>query len=242
MGKPEILRFSSSEELALRAAEDWLRELQQTPEAVAYSVALSGGRIAGSFFSILAQLPDAPELLRNVRFFWGDERCVPAGDPESNYRLAEERLLKPLGVPTSQIHRVRGELSPASAAAEAGKDLRRHTRPAPSGQPILDLVFLGMGEDGHVASLFPGESEEVMNSPEVYRAVVGPKPPPNRVTLGYPAIAAARQAWVLASGKGKAAALALSLEPNGKTPLARVLAMRESTRIYTDIRTAGAGT
>jgi len=97
-------------------------------------------------------------------------------------------------------------------------------------------VFLGMGEEGHVASLFPGEPEEIAASPAVYRPVTVPKPPPRRITLGYPAIRAARQVWVLAAGPGKAPALRQSLDPAGNTPLARVLKERRHTCILTDSR------
>ena len=101
------------------------------------------------------------------------------------------------------------------------------------GQPVIDLVFLGMGEDAHVASLFPGDTEAV-ESQVVYRAVTGPKPPPRRITLGYPALAAAREVWVLASGEGKAGALRDSLDAGSDTPLGRVLQSREETEIFTD--------
>jgi 6-phosphogluconolactonase len=102
-------------------------------------------------------------------------------------------------------------------------------------QPILDLIFLGMGKDGHVASLFPGESEMAAASKAVYRAVKNsPKPPQNRVTLGYAAIAAARQVWVLVSGTGKKTALHESLFCNNRTPLARVAQFRTHTKIFSD--------
>jgi 6-phosphogluconolactonase len=100
------------------------------------------------------------------------------------------------------------------------------------------MIFLGVGEDGHTASLFPTEPAEMIKNTAVYRAVVGPKPPPRRVTLGYQTIAAARQVWVLASGAGKENALQVSLKPDGDTPLARVLKMRSQIRILTDIRIA----
>jgi len=102
-------------------------------------------------------------------------------------------------------------------------------------QPILDLIFLGMGKDGHVASLFPGESENAAASKAVYRAVKdSPKPPQNRVTLGYAAIAAARQVWVLVSGTGKKTALHESLFCKNRTPLARVTQFRTQTKIFSD--------
>ena len=100
---------------------------------------------------------------------------------------------------------------------------------------LLDLVFLGMGEDAHVASLFPGDTEAI-ESRAVYRAVTGSKPPPRRITLGYPALAASREVWVLASGEGKAEALRTSLAKGGDTPLARVLQSREHTEILTDFK------
>jgi|SRR5208282_1681280 6-phosphogluconolactonase len=101
--------------------------------------------------------------------------------------------------------------------------------------PVLDLIFLGMGEDGHVASLFPGEIEAAGSDRAIYRAVKNsPKPPPNRVTLGYAAIAVARQVWVLVSGAGKEEALRDSLYRNGCTPLGRVTQFRTRTRIFCD--------
>ena len=122
-------------------------------------------------------------------------------DQESNFRLANELLFAPLKISENQIHRIRGELPPEAAAAQAASEISAITPLNKSGQPVLDLIFLGMGEDGHVASLFPGENEAAGSDNAVYRAVKNsPKPPPNRVTLGYAAIVAARQVWVLVSG------------------------------------------
>ena len=92
-----------------------------------------------------------------------------------------------------------------------------------------------MGEEGHVASLFPGEPQELITSKDVYRAVVAAKPPPHRITMGYSTIAAARQVWVLASGPGKEKALRDALGPGGSTPLARLIQLRSDTKIFTDI-------
>jgi len=106
-----------------------------------------------------------------------------------------------------------------------------------AGQPLLDLIFLGMGEDGHVASLFPGAPDEVVRKKSVYVPVVAPKPPPRRITLNFATIAAARQVWVLASGAGKEQALRESLADEGKTHLSRVISLRQVTIIFTDIAT-----
>lgn len=241
MSNHEILSFANSSTLAQTAAARWLAELPALPDhSRPYCVALAGGRITQAFFSAVSGSPSSRRSsFGGMHFFWGDERCVPPADAESNFAEANEFLLRPLGVAESQVHRIRGEDAPESAAAEAEAELRRFAPLNAVGQPVFDMIFLGMGEDGHVASLFPGESEATMAAPAVYRPVIATKPPPQRITLSYAAIVAARQVWVLASGLGKEEALRRSLEPKGTTPLARVIRMREKTVIFTDIRMGG---
>jgi 6-phosphogluconolactonase len=235
MSRHELISFSTAEQLAAAAALKWLDEAAAATRP--FCVALPGGRIAGKFFSaVTTHAQTRNQALERVQFFWGDERCVPPSDPESNYRLARERLLDPLAIPVAQIHRLRGEADPKEAAREAEAEMRRIVACDSTGQPILDLALLGMGEDGHVASLFPGESEALVQNPEVFRAVIGPKPPPRRLTLSYAALAAAREVWVLVSGAGKEAALRESLSPGGRTPLAWLLKMRQNTAIFSDVR------
>ncbi|HVV02442.1 MAG TPA: 6-phosphogluconolactonase, partial [Verrucomicrobiae bacterium] len=164
---------------------------------------------------------------------WADERCVGPESSESNFRLAQENLFQPLQIASAQIHRIRGELPPPEAARKAGEELRRFF--SRQDEPILDLIFLGMGEDGHVASLFPEEPEAMASDPGIFRAVTASKPPPNRVTLGYSMIFRAREVWVLVSGDAKQAALKTSLAENGKTPLARVIQARAHTKIFSDV-------
>jgi len=172
-----------------------------------------------------------------VHFFWADERCVPPNDPESNFAAAEKHFFQPMGISAGNIHRIRGEDIADLAAQQAAQEILRVAPSNSDGQPVLDLILLGMGEDGHVASLFPREPASMTTDKAVCRVINNsPKPPPTRITLGYATIAAARQVWVLASGTGKQAALRESLKPEGQTPLARVLGMRQQTRIFTDIR------
>ncbi len=243
----EVISFPTADDLARTVAGKWLDEIESAQRAgKPHCVALSGGRIAQKFFASFVEQAKArkigdggaPSLPENVHFFWADERCVPPDDKESNFRLANELLFVPLKISESQIHRIRGESPPEAAAARAASEICEFTPLIQNGQPVLDLIFLGMGEDGHVASLFPGENEAAGSDNAIFRAVKNsPKPPPNRVTLGYGAIAAARQVWVLVSGAGKAAALRESLDANGHTPLTRVAQFRTQTRIYNDFLT-----
>jgi len=171
-----------------------------------------------------------------VNFFWADERCVPPTDAQSNFKLVNDSLFAPLKIAPDKIHRLRGEDGPEAGAKKAQTEIRQIVGPNAHGQPVLDLIFLGLGEDGHVASLSPGEPASMMEDQAVYRGVHNfAKPPPDRITIGYQTIAAARQVWMLASGAGKEQAFRDSLAPDGKTSFARVLKLRERTKIFSDI-------
>ena len=227
-----FLHFDDSESLAEAAAHRWHEALVQHDQSNPFTVALSGGRTPKALYKAFAVRAEEVQL-DNVHFFWGDERVVLPTDEQSNYKLAAEPLFLALKIPESQIHRVQTEQDETFAVQQAESEICRVAELDSSGQPVLDLVFLGMGEDGHVASLFPGDQESI-ESQAVYRAVTGPKPPPRRITLGYRALAAAREVWVLASGEGKKEALKNSLSDGGDTPLARVLQSRKNTVIFTD--------
>lgn len=237
MDKFEVHTFASPVELANTVAQDWLAQLAaRPPDSGNYCVALSGGRIAKTFSSAVAQFASERKYtFPSVHFFWGDERCVPPNDPESNFAIAQQLIFEPLHIPQSQIHRIRGEDAPERAAAAAEAELRGFASTTSNGQPVLDLILLGIGEDGHTASLFPTEPAEMVRNQAVFRAVLGSKPPPRRVTLGYQTIAAAAQVWVLASGAGKEKAFRDSLMPEAQTPFGRVLNLRTFTKIYSDI-------
>ena len=242
----DLITFANADELAHTVAGKWLDEIAAANRAgKSHCVALSGGRITQKFFAATVEQVKArkiedggtPFLPGNVHFFWADERCVPPDDQESNFRLANELMFTPLKISESQIHRIRGELPPETAAAQAAAEISKIAPVNKSGRPVLDLIFLGMGEDGHVASLFPNEMEAVNSDNAVYRAVKNsPKPPPDRVTLGYAVITAARKVWVLVSGAGKEMALHKSLYGNGRTPLGRVTQFRTQTGIFFDFR------
>jgi len=238
MANFELISFANADELASRAASAWLDEIESANRAgKTHCVALSGGRIAQKFFAATVEQAKVRKIsFGRVHFFWADERCVPPDDPESNFKLASELLFAPLKIPANQIHRIRGEEPPEIAVKTAEVELRRIAPADKNGQPVLDLIFLGMGEDGHVASLFPKATPEVLNCTSPFLAIENsPKPPPRRISLSYAIIAAAEQVWVLVSGSGKAAALRESLMPGGRTPLARMVQSRSHVSIFSDI-------
>jgi 6-phosphogluconolactonase len=227
-----VTAFSGPDALAEQAAARWLKLLAARDLSRPFTVALSGGRFPKQFYRAVAQQAKGVSF-QNVHFFWGDERVVPPTDEESNFKFAAVPLLLALKIPDEQVHRIPTERGEAFAVQQAEAEICRIADLNPKGQPIFDLIFLGMGEDGHVASLFPGDAE-ALESNAVYRAVTGPKPPPRRITLGYPALAAAREVWLLLSGEGKAGMLCGSMASGGTTPLARVLQSRTHTEIFTD--------
>ena len=225
----ELLSFASADELAHAAAGAWLNEIEAAGRAgKTYSVALSGGRITHNFFAAtVAQAAIRKVSFECVHFFWADERCVPPTDPDSNFKMADELLFAPLKIAAEKIHRLRGEDSPQVAVKIAEEELRRVTGQNQAHQPVLDLIFLGMGEDGHIASLFPNYDANIVDMDVPFLAVKdAPKPPPNRISMSYKMIIAAKNIWILISGDGKSAALRESLLRDGQTPLARVIRAR----------------
>jgi len=185
------------------------------------SLVLTGGGIGTACLAELRDSParDAVDWSR-VDIWWGDERFLPAGDGERNETQARAALLDHVDLDLARVHPVLPATAvpdPETAAQRYADELRRAARPEDHGPvPQFDVLLLGMGPDGHVASLFP-------ESPAVYddRPVVGvrgaPKPPPNRVSLTLAAINAAREVWMVVSGEDKAPAVSLAL--GGAGPL-----------------------
>jgi 6-phosphogluconolactonase len=200
----EIIIVQDAEELGAVAAE---RFAQRAIEAVAvrgrFSVALSGGGTPQGLYRRLAEPPYWRALpWRQVHLFWGDERAVPADHPESNFGQARELFIRHVRIPTGNVHPIRGELAPEAAARVYAAELEAFFG---SQWPEFDLVLLGMGEDGHVAALFP--DSPVLDETEVpVAASTGTYQgrPAERITLTLPAINAARHVLVLVSGAGKA--------------------------------------
>jgi 6-phosphogluconolactonase len=176
-------------------------------EKGAFSIALSGGHTPEELYALLASKPYLPRIdWAKIHIYFGDERCVPPDDKQSNYRMANNAMLSKVPIPAAQVHRIRGEIDPQEAAKEYGELLK-----AQFGDGGLDLVLLGMGDDGHTASLFPGTTalQEkkhrcVANYVEKFKAW--------RVTMTAPFINKAANVMILVSGADKAARLHEVLE------------------------------
>jgi 6-phosphogluconolactonase len=169
-----------------------------------FALALSGGTTPKTAYTLLAQPPFAHALDWNATaIFFGDERCVPPDNDRSNYNMAYEAFLGPLHIPPQNIHRMRGEDDPARAAAAYHDELIATL----GAHPRFDLVMLGMGPDGHTASLFPG-SDPLTDDAKLVRAVYSQSQSQWRITLTPAVLNAARTAVFAVEGAGKAKTLA----------------------------------
>ena len=196
----ELLVAPTPHEAAAAAAHRTAVAIEEARRArgVAH-LSLAGGSTPRVMYELLAPLLVHPE---GLHLWFGDERAVPPDDEESNFRMVSESLLAVAEISAERVHRILGE-RPAPEAAEIYADeLGRAVARNADGVPVLDLAFLGLGEDGHTASLFPGDP--MIGVPgSLVRAVSAPKPPPDRVTLTLDVLRAARRVIVLATGGGK---------------------------------------
>jgi 6-phosphogluconolactonase len=179
-----------------------------TEERRAFTVALSGGSTPRDLFSLLAERPWRDEVnWSQTQIFWGDERCVPPDHPDSNFRLARETLLERVPLPASNIHRMRAELADRSAAAAEYEDELARALPRDVSQrPSFDLMLLGLGADGHTASLLPGskllgERERLVAVTDLEREGT------IRLTVTPPVLQHAARLLFLVSGADKAPAV-----------------------------------
>ncbi|MBW7906253.1 MAG: 6-phosphogluconolactonase [Phycisphaerae bacterium] len=173
-------------------------------ERGSFGLTLAGGSTPRRAYELLAGPACARRIdWRRVHVFWGDERCVPPDDPRSNYGMANAALLSRVPIPAANVHRIRGELPAAEAAAEYDRVLRAIWGAAP---PAFELVLLGLGDDGHTASLFP--HDPALRESQCWAAAVRrPGDPVARVTLTPPALNGARAVAFIVSGASKAAML-----------------------------------
>lgn len=231
--KPEIHRFPNLSDLS-RAAAEYICEI--AGEAVSkrgvFTIVLSGGTTPRLLYEELAKEPHASRVdWQRTHLFWGDERCVPSDSPDSNYSSALQALISKVDVPPANIHRIPASAgSPEAGAKEYEKSLRESfqtfAKPDPATSfPSFDLVLLGLGADGHTASLFPGDAALEEKTRWVV-AVEGSRasPPVQRITLTLPVINEARCVLFLVSGSNKLKAVQeiLNTPHNATYPAAHV--------------------
>ncbi len=198
----EVRRYADANQLAHAAAELFVTLSKPAiAEQGRFTVALSGGSTPKALYQLLAREPYASQIeWAHVHIFWGDERCVSRDHPDSNYRMAREALFQYVPLLTENIHPLHGDIDPAQASAEYEQQLRMFFG---NGLPVFDLILLGMGDDGHTASLFPGTAA----IHEQNRWVIGhyvEKLESWRLTLTPPVINAAENVAFLVAGKAKA--------------------------------------
>lgn len=220
--------------VATRASEEIGRLLEHALErrGVAH-LALSGGSTPGKTYELLSR---EPVLAQDVHIWFADERCVPPEDEESNYLLANETLIAPADIPPTRVHRMLGELGPQRGSERYAEELRDAIGTDESTSvPQLDVVVLGIGPDGHVASLFPGALTLDAPRDAICLGVSdSPKPPPERITLSLPVLHAARRCVLLATGACKADAMSAAMGEETRHVPASLLRRERLTAIVDD--------
>jgi 6-phosphogluconolactonase len=205
--KPDIRIFKDLEELSRAAAILFVEQAGRSiAERRRFLVALNGGSTPQRLFALLATDFRDNVDWQNVHLFWGDERCVPPEDPGSSYGQAREIWLSQVPLSDANVHRIPGELGPAQAARDYALTLKEFASP-PDLWPRFDLVYLGMGDDGHTASLFPGPPVHVAEPVLPVTAQYQDRPA-NRVTLTPVVFNSARLIVFMATGEKKAVTLA----------------------------------
>jgi 6-phosphogluconolactonase len=204
LGANETLLIGSDAAEAARLAASRVVETLALP-GDSRSVALAGGSTPAQLYSLLAEPPWRERVpWDSVHWFWGDERIVPPDHSDSNYRMAMEKLLRPLNIPADRIHRMPTDESDLDSAADLYEcTIRSVVTAGGSGIPAFDLILLGIGNDGHTASLFP-DSQALRESKRLVVPNFAPSQNAWRMTLTFPLLAAARHLLFLVTGSGKA--------------------------------------
>jgi 6-phosphogluconolactonase len=218
--KPEVNVFPSLEQASRFLAEKIVEEANEAVEKRGqFTLALSGGKTPRLLYGLLAGEFSTKIDWTAVHFFWGDERCVPLDHPDSNFALAYDTLVSKIPIPPQNIHRITAEIEiPEKAAESYEKTLREFFKDSEEqASPTFDVILLGVGEDGHTASLFPG-SLELKKRNHWVAAVNAPSflLPQNRITLTFPLINRSRAVFFLVSGAEKSRVLKSILEEPDK--------------------------
>ena len=201
MKKTDLHIFKSSEELANQFADHLMNWVEQN-SANSFNLAISGGKTPDLLFSILAGKYADSSLWQKVHFWWVDERMVPPSDPESNFGVVRRLLFSQISIPEENIHRIKGENTPEAEALSYAAQIQENI-PEQNGWPVFDLILLGMGDDGHTASIFPNQTY-LLNSEHICEVATQPQSGQKRVTLTGKVINSASRVCFLVTGSNKA--------------------------------------
>lgn len=199
---PELHVSVNGPAVARAFAEHLVKRLAEKPEGP-FFMALSGGSTPKLLFKLLAEEYQEKIDWSRLHFFWGDERCVPHDDPESNFGEVKSLLFDHVPVVWSQVHAVDTSLKPADAAAAYGELMTKLLPSNSDGLPILDLNMLGMGGDGHTASIFPSNMDELLTDERICAVATHPDSGQLRVTMTGPVLNASDEVAFLVTGNGK---------------------------------------
>lgn len=205
------IRIYDSKGLVARHFSNYLQQFIASKNVV--HIALSGGSTPQIVFEELASHKKDAIDWSNVHFYWGDERCVPPTDEQSNYKMTQEYLLSQITIPATNIHRIKGEDNPTEEA-ERYEELLREKLPFSGGVPSFDLVILGMGEDGHTASIFPHEIG-LWESDKLCAVAVHPESGQKRITITGKVINHSKEVAFLVTGIGKKEKVAEIMKQQG---------------------------
>jgi 6-phosphogluconolactonase len=213
--KPRIKIFENPENLAENVALEFQIAVQQSSSLNRhFFMALSGGSTPKLFFQKLASFPYRNSISwQHVHFFWGDERCVPPDHPDSNYGMTKQNLLDHISIPAENVHRILGEVDPTVGAKRYSNEIEVALPMWHSGFPQFDWILLGMGSDGHIASIFPGLN--VLDGNDICTVATHPETGQKRITLTLPVINHAKRVSFLVTGENKAKLVAKILGEAG---------------------------
>lgn len=195
--------YPTPQSLAETFAADLIRMIREAEmKKSVFTIALSGGNTPKILFSVLAEKYNRSADWSRVHFFWGDERCVTPDDPDSNYGVAYQIFFSKIEIPPENIHRIRGEEVPGQEAVRYSEEIETFTI-SKDNFPVFDLVILGLGDDGHTASIFPGNLE-LFKSDNICEVAVHPRTGQKRVTITGKVINNSDLVIFLATGQSKA--------------------------------------
>lgn len=228
--------FENPESLAENFCNE-LKELVNTSEST-LNCAVSGGSTPQVIYKLLAEKYSRQINWNTIKYFWADERCVNADDSESNYGSFKKNLLDKVIIPPENVHRIKGEMNPLFEAERYSEEILSFV-PAISGIPAFDVILLGIGEDGHTASIFPGD-EQILISQKICEPTVNPTSGQKRITLTIKVLNNARKIFFIVTGssKSKIVSKILATSKDERIPASLITPVRGGLFFYLDKQAA----